>query len=575
MVSALDGSAVEERLAEVVAFLGASRAVVLTPHRSSVSLAIPCEFVAPPPEASGRLAFDDRAIDLLIIDEPVAMARPVDLGALLRDCWRVSRLGLVVVAADRGPVETSRLESLLGEVIAGPVRTTQLEGTTLFIASRQSDVPGAQSGLIQLEQQLWAAQTHAANLRSELTRMQRERDVAQHRISELENGLAARLAESPLSRKLIAPIHRASNGLSRITRGLRDRGISWPDSFIDDIPALRSEPDLRFAGLATRARPADPDEFLEARHRTVALCHPHWRGIRAATMDQNEAVIEVPGFETRGHALRFASFLRDAGAECVVMNGYPPGTERLAQALHEVAPRIRFSIVYHGTPALSYGEDVVLQSMLELFQRGQLYKLGFVKHGLAEYFRFRGARAEWVMNRCSMPPMPPAPLSDGRVKVGVFAPSASHKNVETQLIAALLVPGSEVHTIEPVKAAYLQAESHRVRAHGLKPRPEFLELLRTMQAATYVSLVECYPMTVLESILSGVICVTSNTSVLFDDVPELREALVVAHHDSPAAIASKICSALEQRETLIPKAQAHLQELNLRAEKRWHEFLED
>ena len=96
-----------------------------------------------------------------------------------------------------------------------------------------------------------------------------------------------------------------------------------------------------------------------------------------------------------------------------------------------------------------------------------------------------------------------------------------------------------------------------------------------MQATTYVSLVECYPMTVLESIFSGVICVTSNTSVIFDDVPELREALVVPHHDSPAAIAAKLCSALERRETLIPRAQAHLVELNTLAEQRWKEFLEE
>jgi glycosyltransferase involved in cell wall biosynthesis len=355
---------------------------------------------------------------------------------------------------------------------------------------------------------------------------------------------------------------------------LRDRGLSWPASFTDDVDGAPVVPELGFAGLATRARPADPDDFVADRAATVALCHPDWRGIRAATLEQTEHVVEVPGFANKSHALRLAGFLRDAGAERVVMNGYPPGTQLLAHALAEAAPQIRFSIVYHGTPALSYGEDVVLQSMIDLYEQGKIFKLGFVKHGLAEYFRFRGVRAEWVMNRCSMAARSPSPIVDGRVNIGVFAPTTSHKNVETQLVAALLVPGSEVHTIEPVKAAYLQAEAHRIHAHGMKPRLEFLELLRTMQGSTYVSLVECYPMTVLESIMSGVICVTSNTSVLFDDAPDLHEALVVAHHDSPAAIAAKLSSAIERREALIPLAQAHLRELNVLAEQRWNEFLE-
>jgi hypothetical protein len=569
----LEEPEVEARLTELVHSLSVRRAVVVGARASSLSLPVAWE-LAPTVEA-GRLPYPNQSVDLLVIDDPRSLVSPIELGALLREGWRVTGAACVLVSADHDPIEEARLELVAREVITGPIKTLRVGGGSILVALRQADAPGLQQSLARLEQQLWAAQTHSAHLRSELNRTEKERDVAQLRLTELEKSLPGRLSDNGLTRRLVQPVQAVSNRLARFRKDLRARGLSWPDSFTDDEAALAPEPDLRFAGIATRARPADPDAFMRARPDTVALCHPNWRGIRAATLDQVEHVIEVPGFESSSHALRLAGFLRDAGAERVVMNGYPPGTELLANAIAEAAPRIQFSVVYHGTPALSYGEDVVLQAMLELYQRGRLHKLGFVKHGLAEYFRYRGARAEWVMNRCSMPPLPPSPVLDGRLQIGVFAPSASHKNVETQLIAALLVPGAEVHTIEPVKAAYLQAESHRVHSHGLKPRPEFLELLRTMHAATYVSLVECYPMTVLESIFSGVICVTSNTSVLFDDVPELHEALVVAHHDSPAAIARKISGALEQRDTLIPRAQAHLQELNVRAEQRWNEFLKD
>lgn len=567
----LEEPEVEAHLTELVHSLSVQRAVVVGARPSNLCLPVPWELA--PALSAGRLPYANQSVELLVIDDPRSLVSPIELGALLREGWRVTGAACVLVSADRTPIDEARLELVAREVTAGPIKTLRVGGGSILVALRQADDPQTQRSLARLEQQLWVAQTHSAHLRAELNRTEKERDTARLRLTELEQSLPRRMSDNGLTRRLVQPVLAASDRLARLRKELRARGLSWPDSFTDDVQTLSPEPDLRFAGIATRARPVDPDVFMRARPDTIALCHPDWRGIRAATLDQVEHVIEVPGFESVSHALRLAGFLRDAGAESVVMNGYPPGTDLLAHALAEVAPRIQFSVVYHGTPALSYGEDVVLQALLELYQRGKLHKVGFVKHGLAEYFRYRGVRAEWVMNRCSMPPLPPSPIIDGRVQIGVFAPSASHKNVETQLIAALLVPGAEVHTIEPVRAAYLQAESHRVKSHGMKPRPEFLDLLRTMNAATYVSLVECYPMTVLESIFSGVICVTSNTSVLFDDVPELHEALVVAHHDSPAAIARKISGALEQRETLIPRAQAHLQELNVRAEQRWNEFL--
>lgn len=81
-------------------------------------------------------------------------------------------------------------------------------------------------------------------------------------------------------------------------------------------------------------------------------------------------------------------------------------------------------------------------------------------------------------------------------------------------------------------------------------------------------------MTVLESVLSGAVCLTSQTSSLFDGDPELREALVVPELDNPSAIAARLSRALDRRADLVPRAQAHVANLNLTAEQRWRDFLE-
>src|SRR5262249_51979985 len=184
---------------------------------------------------------------------------------------------------------------------------------------------------------------------------------------------------------------------------------------------------------------------------------------------------------------------------------------------------------------------------------GAVRKLGFVKSGLAEFIRNLGYPAEYVMNACRLPLRQPrldlAP--GGKLNVGVFAPNVCHKNVPTQLMAALMVPGTVVHTSELPEAVYIRNKRERLIVHGILPRTEFLELLSQMHANLYVSLTECYPMTVLESLALGAVCLTCNISPIFDRRPDLVEALIVPQHDNPYAIAKRLSTALDKRAEIV------------------------
>jgi hypothetical protein len=519
----------------------------------------------------GRLPFSDAAFDAVVLVTARTVPE-VDVLTVARECLRVARCAVVQVE----PADEARLARWAAGwtslTLITPHRLRLAQAEVLVVRKPGASGPEGEALAAALAQERAATARLRAALNEAHAALERSRDE----LSRLLDSPATRVARTLLDNRLVRATASLTLGAGRRLRNeLRALGLAWPPSYADEAAPPDVEDDLGFGGVAHRASLNDPQAFLNARPRLVALCHPHWRGIRAATYGQCEHVIEVAGFKTRAHARRLAGFLRDCGAERVVMNGFPPGTELLGEALHEVAPSIRFFIVYHGTPAQAYGEDVVLQHMVELFERGCLYKLGFVKHGLAEYFRSRGCRAEYVMNVCRLPALAPAPIpDDGRTRIGVFAPTVSHKNVETQLLSALMIPGAEVHTIEPVTARYLQTEQARIVSHGLMPRPDFLALLHSMHATSYVSLVECYPMTVLESIFSGAVCVTSNTSVIFRDDAELQQALVVEQHDSPAAIAHKLWNAIERRSELVPRAQRHLDQLNQRAERRWAEFID-
>lgn len=525
--------------------------------------------------ADRALPFEDGAFEAVIAVGFRAVLSST-LPAVLSELWRVSSSLVLHLEAEGAG---ARIESAWRGIHPFPVqRWPDIGGTELLaVAHLRSRVLDTSGAVVRLEQLLRDERARVAASHAEVAQLERQLADARAGLEAFEKSRAFRLASSVAGLPVVRLASKAAEVAERARTELALRGLVWPRTNDEADPPRRPEvPSLEFYGLATRGTPNDPEQFLRDQPRVVVLCHPEWRGIRAATHGQAAHILEVPGIVSSTHAKRLALFLRDSGAERVVMNGYPPGTARLARALADLAPEIEFFCVFHGTPAQAFHEHEIIVELLRLADEKLVKKLGFVKHGLADYFRQRGYPAEYVMNICRMPSLPPAPApASGELRVGVFAPNLVHKNVETQIIGALMVPGTVIHTIEPVPAGYLQPESHRIVPHRLMAHADFVKLLGTMHATTYVSLVECYPMTVLESIFCGAICLTSNTSQIFEFDDELRSALVVEQHDSPAAIARKLSGALERREELVPRAQAYLRELNARAERRWNEFLEE
>ncbi len=334
--------------------------------------------------------------------------------------------------------------------------------------------------------------------------------------------------------------------------------------------------DLSFGGVATRASSATPADLVRAGPRTIGICHPDWRGIRAATYAQLDHVLEVPGITSDRHLQRLVGFIGDTSAERIVINGFPPDIDLLVDALARELPKVRSYFVYHGTPAAAAHELGLLERMLQRTRSGAVRKIGFVKAGLADYFVARGFPAETVMNSCRDELRPPVHRDSSRpLRIGVFGTLAPHKNVETQVLAALMIPGAEVHLLERPSLPLAPEDEPRIHTHGLLPHAAFLKLMGNMDATLYVSLVECYPMTVLESFFRGVLCLTSHTSQIFDRDDALFDALVVTAHDNPRAIADKLAAGLQRREELVARAQAHLVELNALAVRRFQEFIEE
>jgi SAM-dependent methyltransferase/glycosyltransferase involved in cell wall biosynthesis len=533
-----------------------------------------------------RLPFPDGYFDVVMTSEVLIHVDTLDLPAILRELWRVSKSAILHI--ENLPVTGSRKENLAHDGCwlhdfralysdIGPadlaIYPDLIEHQCVYLVTKPGATHAAAafaagekrlSGDLAIERE--ALRKRTFQLEDELDEEAQRSEKLSAELEALKRSTSFRLAEAARS----VPVPEAARSLARwVTRGVGTTAAS------ERVETAQGHVDLPFGGFATRASLATPELFAAAQPQVVALCHPDWRGVRAATYGQVPHVLEVPGIVSDEQCARLVRFLGDCSTKTVLINGYPPNSDKLALAIRDTLPGLAVQFVYHGNASLvHFSEDVAIERMLQLCDEGAVRKIGFVKAGMAEFFRSIGYPAEHLTNLLQMPFSPPRPIgADGKLHVGVFAPNVCHKNVDTQLLAALLVPGALVHVSERPKNAYLQRARARIVEHGIVPQHEFLQTLRQMHAALYVSLVECYPMTTLEALASGVICVTSHTSIQFNDAPELFRALVCTEHDNPFAIAKRLSQAIARRDELIPLAQQHIVRLNERAEQLLKDFI--
>jgi SAM-dependent methyltransferase len=514
-------------------------------------------------EPRGRLPFDDDFFDVVFTSEVLIHVDSAELPEILRELWRVSRS--LILHIENTEVHGSCRENdahdgcwkhdfraAYSELSGADLRVfpSSVELQAIYLVSKPTSLLGyapasrVQSALNVARQTLRQSRLQLEDRGLRLSRTQMELEDARREVEALR----------PRGPSLLR------------ARAAKLKHLLW-----------KREPPLPYRGFAAGGS-FPPEEFLAQRPGLISICHPEWRGIRAATRAQSPFVLEIPGIQDESHCRRAVDFIAESGATKVVINGFPPHIDRLAIGLRQRAPRVAVYFVYHGAPAQDHHrEDIVIQRMLDLVEGGDAQRLGFVKAGLAECFQSLGYPAHHVTNRFSAPfvEASSAPRQGDRFHIGVFSPDISHKNLVTQVLAALMVPDSIVEVCELPPVDYLRRSRDRILRHGILPHPEFMGVLRTTDASLYVSHSECYPMTVLESLAAGVVCLTSDTSELFSDSEVLHRALVVPQHDNPFAIAKQLRNALDQRLELIPLAQAQLKILDERARVRWRSFVED
>lgn len=303
--------------------------------------------------------------------------------------------------------------------------------------------------------------------------------------------------------------------------------------------------------------------------RTLAVCHPEWRGVRTAAHAFGDAVVETT--DTWRDADLITRNASHAGVETLILHGFPPRSEALLISARKrgLATRVvmHSSMAQHGAEA---GEAEMMDAVVRLAEAGVIGRIGVVKAGLAETFEALGIPATHTPNRTpDVSGVHPVPLDGTAPHVGVFGALFWRKNVVTQL-GAVAVLGGTAHVLERPAIEYL-ARLPLVE-HGELPRAEFLTIQASTHLNLYVTLSECHPLGPIESYLLGVPALMSRTSGVFRSDGRLWELTTVEEADDPVAIAAAARRLLTRAPEAVERARAWIARTDEAAAATWRDF---
>ena len=325
--------------------------------------------------------------------------------------------------------------------------------------------------------------------------------------------------------------------------------------------------------LAASESASDAIAVPDAEVDIVGLVQPDWTGVlhshqRVPAFFGKTLLVRSLEHEPSSSAL-LARLAAMPALRSIVVNCVLDGTGAFAERLRAVRPDVDFAVVVHSAPSSPY-HFLEAEQIARVVRAAQpradgspsaVTRMGFVKFGMAQLFRALGVCAYDLTN---FPPThaehllaaasAPAPTAYAASAAATGAARPVHilipgigdaKNQAAQILAACVLPDVVVHVIQAPTTAYLRACPAPLVVHGKLSAAAFAALLARMDVLSYISLTECSPGVVLESVAAGVPCLAGATSPIYASDTSLSEMLVVNAPDDPAAISAAFARVID------------------------------
>lgn len=265
------------------------------------------------------------------------------------------------------------------------------------------------------------------------------------------------------------------------------------------------------------------------------------------------------------------------------------GWKELIENIKEKNDKIKIKFFWHGSHSLFVNRDesYFLYNILELHDRGLVCSIAFAKDSMAEFYKQKGYNSYFVKNnitninqvqikKLEMYKKYDIQKDKSMVNFGLYAAGDRwEKNIYNQLSAISMVKNSIVDLVPVNKTSenFCNMINLKLKKYnGYLTHDKLLCKMAVNDINMAVTFTECAPMTPLESMEVGTICLTGNNHHYFKGT-ELEKYLIVNSEDDIDEIYQKIDLALKNKEKILKLYKLWKKEYNEDSIKSVQKFL--
>ena len=290
----------------------------------------------------------------------------------------------------------------------------------------------------------------------------------------------------------------------------------------------------------------------------VVLYNPDWLGTTYATKELFDSILPLEEVQCEKYSIKVVEELANSNFKLVVFSALAKGWSDIARKLKAKKEDVSIKVIWHGSNSMhieEYDWDR-FSEMFKLYNDGIIDSLCFVKKSMADFYKQKGYRTEFLMNNVHIDNI--NIKSDKKdyegIKIGIYASGDRWvKNFYNQLCATSLFEKAIVDCVPTSQKVFDFAELLDLNVSGnieSLPREQLFYRMAENDLNMYVTFTECAPLLPLESFELGVPCITGNNHHYWED-SELSKYIVVDETDDVLKIYERMKYCLDNKEKVM------------------------
>lgn len=143
------------------------------------------------------------------------------------------------------------------------------------------------------------------------------------------------------------------------------------------------------------------NELKKIKDKYITICNPEWKESKEEIKNIfGDNIVDIREQYTEKEANLIAQAIVNSGKKLVIFDSFANGWEKIIIALKKINPEIIIKILIHGGNTLLIDPQkwYSFNLLLELYQKGKIDELGFLKKSLYEFYKTKGYNASFIMN---------------------------------------------------------------------------------------------------------------------------------------------------------------------------------